>query len=118
VPARRAIQNRRLLGQRISQARRERGWTQEQLAERLGVSVRYLQAVEAGEENLTIDSLTQLALRLDLSLGDLVDQAFPSTRRLPTRTSSGDEDTSFSHAADEQPSDPKPIPDPERRTKR
>ena len=71
MPARRAIQNRRLLGQRISRVRRERGWTQEQLAERLGVSVRYLQAVEAGEENLTIDSLTQLALRLDLSLGDL-----------------------------------------------
>jgi transcriptional regulator with XRE-family HTH domain len=101
VPARRAVQNRRLVGRRISQIRRERGWTQEDLAERLGVSVRYLQAVEAGQENLTLDSLTQLAARLDLSLGELVDQAFAPARRLPTRTSTGDGDATHSRAADE-----------------
>jgi transcriptional regulator with XRE-family HTH domain len=101
VPARRAVQNRRLVGRRISQVRRERGWTQEDLAERLGVSVRYLQAVEAGQENLTLDSLTQLAARLDLSLGELVDQAFAPSRPLSTRTSTGDGDATHSRAADE-----------------
>ncbi len=118
MPARRAIQNRRLLGKRISQVRRDRGWTQENLAERLGVSVRYLQAVEAGEENLTVDSLTQLALRLDLSIGDLVDQAFAPTRRLPIRTSSGDDDATFSRAADELHSDKKLASDPKRPPKK
>ncbi len=37
-----------------------RGWTQEHLAERLRVSTRYLQSVEAGAENLTIDSLAKI----------------------------------------------------------
>jgi len=64
------------------------------------VSVRYLQAVEAGQENLTLDSLTQLALRLDLSLGELVEHAFVQPRRMPTRTSTVDDDSAISRAAD------------------
>jgi transcriptional regulator with XRE-family HTH domain len=119
VPARRALQNRRLIGRRVAQVRRERGWTQEELAERLGVSVRYLQAVEAGQENLTLDSLTQLALRLDLSLGELVDQALAATtRRLPTRTSSSEDDVTFSRAADELHANDKPASKAKRSPKR
>lgn len=36
------------LGLRIAELRRERGWTQAQLAERLDVSVRYVAHVESG----------------------------------------------------------------------
>jgi hypothetical protein len=79
--------------------------------------VRYLQAVEAGQENLTLDSLTQLAARLDLSLGELVDQAFAPSRRLPTRTSTSDDDTSLSRAADELQTEKKPAVKAKRTTK-
>ena len=49
------------LGQRIAALRAADGLTQEQFAENLGTSTRYLQAVESGRENLTIESLAKLA---------------------------------------------------------
>jgi putative transcriptional regulator len=104
VPGYYAVQNRRRLGQRVAQVRRERGWTQEALAERLDVSVRYLQAIEAGEENMTLDSLTQLALRLDLSLAELVKDVFVGRRSLATRTSDDDGSPATSSRAAEDPS--------------
>jgi transcriptional regulator with XRE-family HTH domain len=60
-----------LVGRRIAQARRARGWTQEYLAERLDVSPRYVQFVEAGKENLTIDSLAKVARVLRVAVADL-----------------------------------------------
>jgi transcriptional regulator with XRE-family HTH domain len=79
-----AFRNRARVGQSIAAFRRTRGLTQETFAEELDVSVRYIQSVEAGDENLTLDSLTQLAARLGLSLGALLREAFaaaPSARR-------------------------------------
>jgi transcriptional regulator with XRE-family HTH domain len=57
----RVIQN---VGRRVAELRIERGWTQEMLAERLGVSLKYVQSVEAGRENLTLQSLVKLANNL------------------------------------------------------
>jgi transcriptional regulator with XRE-family HTH domain len=46
--------------------------TQEALAERLDVSVKYLQRIEAGKENLTIQSVVGLANALDVTLSYLI----------------------------------------------
>ena len=41
--------------------RRELGWTQSQLGERVGATASYISAVEAGRENLTLGALARLA---------------------------------------------------------
>ena len=49
------------LGACVRAERKRRGLTQEALAERLGITSRYLGAVERGERNLTLDYVEALA---------------------------------------------------------
>lgn len=51
----------RLVGRRAAELRRARGLTQEAFAEAAGVSVKYVQAVEQGTQNLSLRSLVKLA---------------------------------------------------------
>jgi transcriptional regulator with XRE-family HTH domain len=62
------------LGRRIAELRSARGLTQEQFAERYGTSVRYFQEIEAGRENLTLDSLVRIARLLKVRVRDLFDE--------------------------------------------
>ena len=58
-----------------------RGMTQEQFAEKvLRVSLKYAQAVEAGRENLTVESLVKLANKLRLPVARLFEA--PETRQV------------------------------------
>ena len=50
----------------MAERRRAYGLTQEELAERLDVSTKYLQRLEAGDENLTIRSVVGIANALDV----------------------------------------------------
>lgn len=59
------------VGRRIAELRRRRAWTQEEMADRVGVSLKYLQRIEAGRENLTIRSLVRVATVLDAKPRDL-----------------------------------------------
>lgn len=52
------------LGTHVRTERLRRGMTQERLAEHLGVTPRYLAAIERGERNLTLDSIEALAEQL------------------------------------------------------
>lgn len=52
------------LGAQLRAIRLARGLTQEQLAERLDVTPRYLAGIERGERNLTLDSVDVLAQQL------------------------------------------------------
>ena len=52
------------LGEQLRELRRSRGLTQEQLAEQLDVTPRYLAGIERGERNLTLDSVDALAAEL------------------------------------------------------
>jgi transcriptional regulator with XRE-family HTH domain len=61
----------RNLGRRLAEARAERGLTQEQLAELVDVSARYVQSVEAGNENLTVRTLAKFATVLEIPLADM-----------------------------------------------
>jgi len=49
------------VGRRVAELRSEIGLTQAELAEHMEVSVRYLQSIEAGTENLTLETIAKLA---------------------------------------------------------
>lgn len=67
---------RKLVGANASRIRRQRGLTQELLAERCGLSQQYLSGLERGLRNPTIVTVYELALALGVSHLDLL--AVPS----------------------------------------
>ncbi len=62
----------RTVGRRVAQARAERGWTQEQLAEAIGIEPVSLSRLETGDRALSLTTLGLIADALDLGLGHLV----------------------------------------------
>lgn len=60
------------LGVRLRQLRLARRLTQEQLAERAGLSFKFLGEVERGRGNPTLTTLGALSNALGVSLGDLI----------------------------------------------
>lgn len=63
---------RKLVGRNAARIRKERGLTQEQLAERSGLSQQYLSGLEQGRRNPTIVTIYELAEALEVSHLDLV----------------------------------------------
>ncbi|HEY0012114.1 MAG TPA: helix-turn-helix transcriptional regulator [Allosphingosinicella sp.] len=63
---------RKLVGRNAARIRNERGLTQEQLAERCGLSQQYLSGLERGRRNPTIVTLYEIAAALEVSHVDLV----------------------------------------------
>jgi len=61
------------LGELIRKRRRHYGLTQEQLAERVGVSQNYIAKIETGLANVGPKTLTKLAIALDIPSGDLIE---------------------------------------------
>lgn len=57
----------RTLGRNLRAYRQARGWSQERLADELGVHRTYMGGVERGERNLTLKSVERIALRLHLN---------------------------------------------------
>jgi transcriptional regulator with XRE-family HTH domain len=80
--ARRVIDD---VGRRVAELRREHGWTQLELAERWGVGVGYVEDVEGGKENLTIESLVLLAWVLRAQPADLFQTPASRAKRKPGR---------------------------------
>ncbi len=60
------------LGRRVRSARTDRGWTIRELAEHSGVSLRFLVQLEAGEANISVKRLAELADALKLTAADLL----------------------------------------------
>ena len=58
------------VGRRIAELRREQGWTQAELGERINFTFQYIARIEAGV-NLTIHSLTRLANAFRVSIAEL-----------------------------------------------
>jgi transcriptional regulator with XRE-family HTH domain len=65
---------RAVVGGNVRRLRRERGKTQEVLAQEAGIVVRYLSAIEAGRENPTVDVLGRLAAALETHPSSLWDE--------------------------------------------
>ena len=64
---------RKLVGRNAARIRKERGLTQEQLAERCGLSQQYLSGLEQGRRNPTIVTLYEIAAALGVSHVKLVE---------------------------------------------
>lgn len=63
---------RRLVGDNCARIRKERGLTQEQLAERSGLTQQYLSDLERGKRNPTIVTLYEISQALGVSHVELV----------------------------------------------
>ncbi|MGD0529636.1 MAG: helix-turn-helix transcriptional regulator [Polyangiaceae bacterium] len=59
------------VGLRLVELRDRRGWSREDFAERLGMSVRYVGRIERGRQNLTVHQLAWLANHLGVRVADL-----------------------------------------------
>lgn len=70
-------------GRRVSELRATLGMTQQVLAQAVGVSVAYLQRVEAGRQNLTLRSLARFAWGLGVHAAALLEP--PGARRYARR---------------------------------
>lgn len=57
----------RRVGEKIKQARRTRGWSQETASENLSMHRTYYSAIERGEKNVTIATLLRVCNELDLA---------------------------------------------------
>ncbi|MBM3484049.1 MAG: helix-turn-helix transcriptional regulator, partial [Alphaproteobacteria bacterium] len=57
-----------MVGQRVRRLRRERGLTQAQMAERLGVSTSYLNLIERNQRPVTVQFLLKLGQVFDIDL--------------------------------------------------
>jgi transcriptional regulator with XRE-family HTH domain len=71
------------LGARLREWRRLRRLTQEALAERAGLSYKFIGEIERGRGNPTIDTLARLAEALDIDVTDLLDTGRSAEPRYP-----------------------------------
>ncbi len=62
---------RKKFGKRIRELRLEKGWSQEGLADELGLHRTYVGAVERGEQNISLDNIEKVAKRLGISIEEL-----------------------------------------------
>jgi transcriptional regulator with XRE-family HTH domain len=60
------------IGQRIKDARKARGWSQETLAEHVNIHATYMSQIETGKVNMTINILKSISECLNISMRDLV----------------------------------------------
>jgi transcriptional regulator with XRE-family HTH domain len=73
------------IGQRIVQLREDRGLTQEQLAERVGVSVRQLKRFEGGVSTINVVQIEGIALALGVPPPTLLEHPDRRIQRRPGR---------------------------------
>jgi transcriptional regulator with XRE-family HTH domain len=71
------------IGQRIKQARKAKGYTQEKLAEGLGVSIVYVSQIENGKTKLNLEMLMRIAHLLDADAGFLLTGAASRAENAP-----------------------------------
>lgn len=60
-----------LLGSRIKELRNARNFTQEQIADQVGVSRQKYARIESGTNNITLEILSKIAEVLDVTVGDI-----------------------------------------------
>ncbi len=68
----------RIVGRNIRRLRLERGLSQEELAEEVGVHRTFMGGVERGERNLTLQTFERLAARLGVDPVRLLQEADPA----------------------------------------
>ena len=62
----------RIIGNKIYQLRRSINMTQQELAEKVGISVTFLSEIENGRKSMSVDTLIKLSKCLQVSLDTIV----------------------------------------------
>ncbi len=75
----REIRLRHIIGERIKNERKQKGWTQERLAEKADMHPTYVGKVERGDKSATLDSLEKVASALELKYVELFKDIQPVT---------------------------------------
>ena len=60
-----------MIGARIKRIRTKKGFTQEELSERMKINPKYLSSIERGKENPTLNTLIKLSESLDVDLSEI-----------------------------------------------
>ena len=71
------------LGARVRDLRRQRGWTQEALGERAGISYKFIGEIERGVGNPTVDSIDQIARAFGIDIALLLQREAPELAYTP-----------------------------------
>lgn len=58
-------------GKKVRSLRLEKGWSQEELADKVGLHRTYIGSIERGEQNVSIDNIAKLAKTLSISIEEL-----------------------------------------------
>lgn len=66
------------IGSKIRSARKSRGLTQENLAEKSGLQYTYIGGIERGERNISLHTLEKIIKGLDVTLIELFNEQIPS----------------------------------------
>lgn len=53
------------MGERIRQSRKAKGWTQETLARKCGISLNFMGKVERGDRRMSLDTFARLCMELE-----------------------------------------------------
>ncbi|MGE0155436.1 MAG: helix-turn-helix domain-containing protein [Geobacter sp.] len=67
---------RKLLGERIRQFRKAKGYTQERLAEMVGVEPRHISRIEGGYNSPSIERLAKISEALEVLIRELFDYMY------------------------------------------
>ena len=61
-----------IIGKRLKEARKRKGFTQDSLSEEMGVSITYLSKVETGKIHINLERLSQICNILDVTEGEIL----------------------------------------------
>lgn len=61
-----------IIGKRLKAARKKKGLTQEQLVEKMGVSIAYLSKVETGKIHINLERLSEVCSLLGVTEGEIL----------------------------------------------
>ena len=60
------------IGSSIRALRKEKGWTQEKLAEMSGINDKEVSHIEQGRRNITIDTLVKISKALEVNIESII----------------------------------------------
>ena len=72
----------KIIGRRIQEIRKQKGLTQEQLAERVNISPHYLSALERGVYNIKLDLLVDILNVLNCSADEVFQDVVDSSSKI------------------------------------
>ena len=70
-----------IIGKRLKSARKEKGLTQYDLAEKMNVSIAYLSKVETGKIHINLERLSQICNILDVTEGEILNGVSNSSQK-------------------------------------